>query len=213
MEEIRIENPISDTELSAQLAKELKTLNEEREKITESLLEQEDASFSKEKYTVLENAIKNIEPEMVEIYVRSLGYKLEDLIDNHENYRKFEIEKLAPINEKISEVNTKLRTINFKIAEAERERKAQEEKEAFEAAKNELITGLYEGLEKIHGQIPQEAHDSGMTTENALETYLPNLVYKAQLIESYINRADDVYDSLTLRRLRDEIEQRAVLSK
>lgn len=213
MEEIRIENPISDTELSAQLAKELEVLNEEREKIQESLLEQEDKSFSKEKYTVLENAIKNIEPEMVEIYVRSLGYKLEDLIDNHENYRKFEVEKLVPINEKISKVNSKLRTINFKIAEAERERKTQEEKEAFEAEKNELLSRLYEELAKIHDQIPQEAHDVGMTTKTAIETYIPNLSRKASNIEYWINEAEKDEFPHHLKQTKEAIDREKIFSE
>ncbi len=211
MEGTHIENPISDTELIAQLEKELETLTNKRDKITDELLNNNPDLFDKKKLEVFNNTIGNISPEMLEIYFRSIGYDYDDLVDNHKKFKKFEAEQLDPVNEEISKTRKSLGQVYGRINEAERARKAQEEKEAFKSEKLALINKLYEQLDKIHAQIPQEAHDVGMTTKAAFETYAPRLGWKASEIERWINEVEETELPFHLKRVRESIDRDKVL--
>jgi predicted secreted protein len=107
------------------------------------------------------------------------------------------------INEKRNIIAREINGFKDKEKEEERERKFNEEKDA-------LTNSLYEALDGIHSQIPQEAKDVGMTTEMALKQYLPKLERKASKIEYWIERVEKSINMSELSFLKKQIGEESV---
>jgi hypothetical protein len=102
-------------------------------------------------------------------------------------------------------------SLSRQIAEINQKENKILEQNKFSEEKENLSNALYEALDAIHSQIPQEAKDVGMKTEVALKQYLPKLEYKASQIESYINSVDSALDLDDLEYIKKGIAAQEIL--
>lgn len=147
------------------------------------------------------------------IYINLSGDNYDEAVKNYKQFRDFQREQLGPIDKEISDISAEINKIRNKEAD-ERERQTRLDKEEkFQAEKKELINALYEALDVIHSQIPDEAQKVGMTAEMALKTYLPELSYKAERIEGYIKRAEEVRTYYDINNLKRNLEGDDIFEK
>ncbi len=163
--------------------------------------------YSKEMYDIYA-AMVRVTPTAREIYVSSLGFNYSTVIENYHKYENFRQEHLKPAEQEVMTIENKIRTIDINKRREEQLSNEIVRKEKFEKDKEKLSNDLYEALDSIHSQIPQEAKDAGLTIENALKVYLPGLVSKATDIEYYIGRLEEASVPLHLERIQDEIKDR-----
>ncbi len=137
------------------------------------------------------------------LYLGVRGVNQQQLIENSEKRKNF-LEEAAVLGREV-------RSLSQQIRQFEQEEQKKQEKKSFSEAKDALSNSLYEALDVIHSQIPQEAKDVGMTTEMAMKQYLPGLQSKASKIEHYINSVDEVLDFRDLEYIKKIIEQENIL--
>jgi hypothetical protein len=204
MEELKIENqPQPEAITKQQLEQELELAKEKYEKVAA----QAPDFFNQDMLEVYREAYYDVAPELRNIYIKSKNLDPKKVLENFENYKNFNENHLKIANDKIREIKKKILVIDTTIKQEESLEKEIEEEAKFKLEKEGLVSTLYAELDKIYAQIPQEATDSGMTTQNAIKHYLPNLTYKVEWIESYINRLDDINHPISLERFRRELER------
>jgi len=141
-------------------------------------------------------------------YINSSGSDYREALQNYQKFVSFQEEELKPVEQEIRAIAGEMRGIKEREAEARSKQRELQEEERFKAERKELVDKLYEALDAIYAQIPQEAHDAGMSTAIAMETYLPELVGKAQLIEYYIKKFDDVDLPSHLTAIKKDLKDR-----
>lgn len=113
-----------------------------------------------------------------------------DLLSNYINFKDFKENKLSPLEQEIREVEAKLRIIRKEEEEEQNLIRDIEIEEQFEKSRKNLVDQLYQDLDQVHKQIPEEAQAVGMSTKMAIETYLPELVTRTKLLEHLIAMAE-----------------------
>lgn len=139
--------------------------------------------------------------DRVSIYFNSMEEGA-DIVDNYLKIKNFKENKIFPLEKDIKEAEEKLRIIRHEKREEEEVIRDIETEEKFKEEKNNFIGGLYEDLDKLHQQIPEEAKEVGMSAEIAIETYLPELAGKAKLLEYFIGEAEKAKYSFDLENIK-----------
>lgn len=140
------------------------------------------------------------------LYINSGGNDYEAALQNYKQFVDFQHEQLEPIDKEIRAIVAEINIIRNKEARDKNRQIETEAEEKFQTDKKELVDALYEALDAIHSQIPEEAHEIRMTTEAALKTYLPELVYRAERIERSIKKAEDVRIPYDIANIKRELE-------
>ncbi len=176
-----------------QLQEQLVILSEQYDNLQEHKSDYFDADLLE-----LYNKVRGMMPEARSLYIKSVGEDVNNVLENYKKHEDF-VGQLLFINGKKSAITREIRGINDKEEEDKREKE-------FNSEKDTLITSLYEALDAIHSQIPQEAKDVGMTTEIAIKQYLPQLERKATQIEYWIGEAEKSKRVSDLTFLKREME-------
>lgn len=146
-------------------------------------------------------------------YINTSGVKYKEALENYKKFEAFQNEQLGPINRDIHTIAGEITKIKNKEAAAREKQLQLESEKKFQTEKKELEDALYQELDAIHAKIPQEAHDVGMSTEIALETYLPELVGRAQRIEVYIERVENAVIPYDLSYIKKDLEGSDIFKK
>jgi hypothetical protein len=136
--------------------------------------------------------------ERVKLYFDSFGDDVyENMQNNYEEYQNYKKNKLVPLEEKIKSIRLKIRKIENEEREEEEVTREIEREDVFNKAKKEFVDKIYKDLDDIYKKIPQEAEDVGMSTQSAVETYLPELKITVNTLKRLIKRAEksqDIYE-------------------
>lgn len=191
----------------------------------------EKLSVARERYNqLLERAPEFYNQELYDLYVLTAQQAGGDLkiqtllldseeggheaaLQNYNRFKDFKSQQLGPIEMEIRDINSKIRGIENIASNDRIKQKEKEEEEKFQAEKNELADSLYEALDSIHSKIPKEAAEVGMNSTVALKTYLPELVYKAEVLEGYIRRVEEARVSSEIARIKKSLEVDGILNK
>jgi mevalonate kinase len=148
-----------------------------------------------------------IEPQLQQAYIEVHGHTSDELFANIEKYKEFKNSYIKPIDQEIWGIKQKIHRVKETEREVEKQQAQEQVMQLYQQERDILEEKLFNALEEIHSQIPQEARDVGMTTSVAMQTYLPNLVHKAHQIEYYMKLLEKVEDERDLKRLQDQIER------
>lgn len=187
-----------------QLQEKLATAEQNKEHCLETV----DDFYNKEMLEVLADASQRFgsDSDAMALYINSSGDDYNAVIKNYEDFKDFKENKLKPIEQEISIIGREINRRKLKERESQYQNEILKEKESFNLAKEKLSDYLYDLLDNIYKQIPKEAAESGMNTQIALETYLPESVSKVRIIEeciAKIDRAAIPYDLTNLKRYMD----------
>jgi hypothetical protein len=131
-------------------------------------------------------------PEILELYIGSAGGNYPEMLANYNKQREFESTVLKPVRDEMFAIESEINKIDRQELENNKALERKKAQEKFQIDKDEVEVSLYEALNKIHLEIPQEAHEVGMKTDVALKTYKPELVEVANQLEWYIGRLNEV---------------------
>ena len=150
---------------------------------------------------------RQVDPKLVGLFLQASGSSTDQMLANVDKYRAFKKEQLGPIEKEIWDIKEKIRHIDTAKQKAEKAQREEVAQHAYQKEKDALEEKLFNALDAIHSQIPQEARDVGMTTQAAMEAYLPKLVYDADRIEYYMAQLEKVKDERELGWLQEEMKR------
>lgn len=178
---------VQETLSKESLSEKLSSLYEQRG----SLFKKASKYYDKGKVFRFEEVSRNFRgsSERINLYFNSIEDGA-DILDNYAKFKSFKEEKILPLDKEIEELEKKLRIIRNEEREEEEVTRSIEREEQFKKEKDEIINSLYQQLDEIHKQIPEEAQAVGMSAEMAIETYLPELASDARRLEHLIGKVE-----------------------
>lgn len=204
-------NPLESVNQASQTtSSEKETLQQElqdTQKRREEMLARAGEFYDIELYDLFVKAADLGKQNLVELYIESTGNDYGAVKANYKKYEQFKDEQLRPIDAQIHAIERKIGHLHQAERDAQAQLKQQEATEKYTAEKDQLETALFNALEEIHGRLPKEYVQLGMTTEAAMKTYLPSMMYRASQLEQYLAELDAVQDERELKRLKERIER------
>jgi hypothetical protein len=167
----------------------------------DAFMETESEAYDKEVAGIYP-ALMGMDSITQRLFLSTKDLTLNQVVENNEKRKVF--------MDQARTLSSEVRNISKQIDEITNNEQRAEKKQQFKDKKEELSSKLYEALDAIHSQIPQEAKDVGMTTEMAIKQYLPKLQYEAIYIEHYINAVDKALDLEDLEYLENDIKAKKI---
>jgi hypothetical protein len=151
--------------------------------------------------------------ELLKVYLESVGIDYDAAEENYNKYIDFRNNQFGLAKKEFSSISAVITGIEQAKREKNIQQTKNEEMEKFNKDKKELADVLYEMLNEIYKQIPQEAKEAGMDDEAALNKYLPQLTMSASTIEEYIRRIEETQAPFQLSAVKRDLEDRRLLKK
>ena len=168
--------------------------------------------YDVELFEEYKNTVLGIAAEMRKLYFETKTGKLyAEGEKSQQAYQLFQQQQLKPIRDSMLEIQFKISSLKDVERKAAKEAAQKIAEEQFTNAKNELEEKLFNALEAIHAQLPPVAREVGMSTEAAMNMYLPRLVYKAEEIGFFMNQLEDATNPSRLSMLQERIDASKVL--